>query len=553
MAPATPVVVNLDVTVDSSGNISVFGYPNPIMNNIIVASKILPVSCLYNSRDNALLRFQQLSSDANDIYSERNTSFSTLELTIATAIKAIINASFDCSGATPFTNYSADYHTQASLGKVFIASYADGLFGHVAATAAIDNDVAFVNYMNNDTAQDAAINKALARGLYSLSSSVATSIAKQVVGQDSSRAHLEDNLSNWQAVEFKSGDIIYMSVRLLQPIVSVSNAAQQSTPLSTDYTVKTYAMKITLWDGTGVNPKTGGSSGGGGGGGFGDFVLISYSQQSGVSTSSTAYGVNQSMILEPSPVGAPNSFSVTPSLPTGLSINTTTGVISGTPTQETTLTTYTVTATNTTNSASNTTDITFATVSTTAPTFTYYSLQDPDGSLSLTTNANSTFNPMTSDYIIEYSISPALPTSSSINSVSGELHIVPRVTAYPSTVHTITATNGVAASTRTLTLQIGALTPVSITYPQEGSTITLYWGQSFPSITPSLSGSPNSFSISPTLPTGMSFNTSTGVISGTPSQYQSAVSHTITATNTSTGLSDTSVLSIRVVSGGVLD
>lgn len=50
--------------------------------------------------------------------------------------------------------------------------------------------------------------------------------------------------------------------------------------------------------------------------------------------------------LTPTVTGAVDSYSVSPALPTGLSLNTTTGVISGTPTADTAEATYVVTATN---------------------------------------------------------------------------------------------------------------------------------------------------------------------------------------------------------------
>jgi hypothetical protein len=548
--------------VESSGNISVFGLTKPDMKNVIIASQTLPVSTLYNSTDNGIFRFNQTSSNPEDITAERNTSFTTTEAIIANNIKAVLNAPFNCSAAEPFNNYSNEYHTQSSFGALALSTYANSLFGHVAATAAIDNDDMIIGYMNNDTETDAALNKALAHALYDLSAEKATYIAKQVIGQDASRAKFEDNESDWQAVEFKSGDIIYMSIRLIEPIVTASNNRQQSVPLSTDHAAIIYVMEITLWDGTGVNPKNGGSSGGGGGSSGelsgGDFILISYNlppSESAPSYHAFAVGGDE-IILEPTVIGTPNSYTISPNLPLGLTINNTSGVISGVPSEFTTLTTYTITATNTFNDIFNTTNITFATVSTEATTVTYLSLEQPDGTLELTTNTTSSFYPTTSDYVIQYSISPllaSLPAGSTLDPVTGELRIVPSETAYPRTPHIINATNGVSTTMLGLYLEIGALVPVTITYPQEGTTITLGTGYDIPPIIPTLEGSPNQFTISPALPTGLFFNTFNGIISGTPTQIRSVQNYTITATNTGTGLSDTSVLTIRTPSGGLID
>ncbi len=55
--------------------------------------------------------------------------------------------------------------------------------------------------------------------------------------------------------------------------------------------------------------------------------------------------------MAPTVAGVPTSYSVSPSLPAGLSLNTTTGVISGSPTSASAAATYTVTATNVSGSA----------------------------------------------------------------------------------------------------------------------------------------------------------------------------------------------------------
>ncbi len=70
-------------------------------------------------------------------------------------------------------------------------------------------------------------------------------------------------------------------------------------------------------------------------------------------------------------------------------------------------------------------------------------------------------------------------------------------------------------------------------------------GITIPSITPQLSGNPaTSFSISPALPSGLNFSTSTGIISGTPTVSGVQTSYTISATNS--GGSTSAVIKITV-------
>ena len=81
----------------------------------------------------------------------------------------------------------------------------------------------------------------------------------------------------------------------------------------------------------------------------------------------------------------------------------------------------------------------------------------------------------------------------------------------------------------TINLVIGAAVAPTISYV--GSPYTYYTGLGISSLTPTVTGSPTSYSISPALPTGLSFSTTTGVISGTPSAVTAAANYTITATN----------------------
>ena len=60
----------------------------------------------------------------------------------------------------------------------------------------------------------------------------------------------------------------------------------------------------------------------------------------------------------------------------------------------------------------------------------------------------------------------------------------------------------------------------------------------------STGGSIASFSISPSAPAGMSFNTTTGALTGTPTSVASATSYTITATNTSGSATATFTLTV---------
>ena len=255
------VTVNFDIIVDASSNIMVFGQAPEIIPNVIVAERTLPTSDLYKGTDDGIFQFYGVSlPDVNnnivdDIIGQRNYNFSGSIEQLASDFSYIINGMFDCSGAYPFAGYSADYQTYNTFGRIALAAYTHALFGHVAATAAIENDVKFYNKMNGEGGSDARLAHEIVTKLFYMSVEGSTKIVKQVIGQDSSRAHFEDNDLNdpvgLQSLQFIPGDIIYVTIRLLPPFVSVSGttadvAAQLSIPAANLYTTTNYNLKITL-------------------------------------------------------------------------------------------------------------------------------------------------------------------------------------------------------------------------------------------------------------------------------------------------------------------
>ena len=73
-------------------------------------------------------------------------------------------------------------------------------------------------------------------------------------------------------------------------------------------------------------------------------------------------------------------------------------------------------------------------------------------------------------------------------------------------------------------------------------------GTAIGNVNPTVTGTPTSYSIAPALPAGLSLNTTTGVISGTPSATAASATYTVTATNA--GGSTTATLTIVVNSAG---
>ncbi|MBS1530692.1 MAG: putative Ig domain-containing protein, partial [Bacteroidetes bacterium] len=224
--------------------------------------------------------------------------------------------------------------------------------------------------------------------------------------------------------------------------------------------------------------------------------------------------------LTPTVTNNPTSYSISPALPAGLSFNTSTGVISGTPTVASAPVIYTVTATNASGSVTTTINITVL-----SPTISYAG--SPYSYITGITISNLT--PTVTGSPLSYSISPALPAGLSFNASTGVVSGTPTAVS-SATTYTITANyaGSVTAST-SISITITLAAP-SISYTPSINVYTT--GVAISSLTPAnTGGAVASWSISPGLPAGLSFDTATGIISGTPTATSAATTYTVTATN----------------------
>jgi hypothetical protein len=309
-----PIAVNFNVEIDASGNLNVFNAAAPVVTNVIVAEHTLPVTALYDAdAQTGLLELWEPSGDQGDIKvqladTDKSASgglnltgaYQTAAKALASGLEAILCDTFDCSAASPFSNYtsSVEYYKQRDFGRVALATYAHYMFGHVDATAAITNDKAFVEGMlslsDKGDSEDAAeragawtksttadvqswstassgtdanlairlVKAIVAKGLDGAGvpnvSSVNDAnttlghIVGQVVGQDASRLMDYDNsqrtLDQHILLRFIAGDVIYMNIRLKAPAVNVGATNQQvlGSTLENMYSEENFTIKITL-------------------------------------------------------------------------------------------------------------------------------------------------------------------------------------------------------------------------------------------------------------------------------------------------------------------
>lgn len=151
--------------------------------------------------------------------------------------------------------------------------------------------------------------------------------------------------------------------------------------------------------------------------------------------------------VTPSVMGQVSSYSVSPGLPVGLSMNAGTGVISGTPTAITAQASYTVSASN---SAGSTTATISIQVTDVAATISYSSPL-----YALTPNVPALIVPSaTGGTILRWSIAPSLPSGLVFDTSSGSISGAPAGPAAMTT-YTVTATNSGGQSNATFSLSIG--------------------------------------------------------------------------------------------------
>jgi hypothetical protein len=290
-----------------------------------------------------------------------------------------------------------------------------------------------------------------------------------------------------------------------------------------------FAFLLLAGCGGGVGGSTSGvgnSSGGGGtGGGTGGAAPSALSYSSPV-TATVGTAITP---LSPTVTGTVTSYSVNPALPTGLSLDTSSGVISGTPTASATKATYTITATNASGSTTFSLSITVSAANPSAPS----ALSYPGPVTATVGTAITPLSPTVTGTVTSYSVSPTLPAGLSVNTTSGVISGTPTASAAKAT-YTITATNGSGSTTFGLSLTVNPANPAApsaLSYP---SPMTATVGTAITPLSPTVTGTVTSYSVSPALPAGLSLNTTSGVISGTPTASAAKTTYSITAKN-STG------------------
>lgn len=224
-------------------------------------------------------------------------------------------------------------------------------------------------------------------------------------------------------------------------------------------------------------------------------------------SSQATYSLNVPFALAPSITysGTGLTFNIIGTLPTGLSIDSSTGAITGIPTSGPGSSIYMILATNTSGSSFETLELL------TGPVFSYSASQYDYIVGNAFTAILPTVTYPTSGAIL-YSVSPALPSGLSLNTFTGEISGTPTA-ASVDVEFTITATaNGESNS---IILDINEAAPPNIAYSASYDYVRSTAFSQSPTLT--YTGANFSLAINAgSLPAGLSLNATTGAITGTP-------------------------------------
>ena len=355
-----------------------------------------------------------------------------------------------------------------------------------------------------------------------------------------------------------------ISISTATVTATVGTAIADITITSSGGTVSSYGINPTLPEGLTLDPSNGTISGTPTAVSTSTSYTITATNSSGTDTVTLTIVVNAAAVAAPSisistatvtatvgnaiadisitsSGGAVASYGIAPTLPEGLTLDTSNGTISGTPTAVAEAISYIITATNSGGTATATVAITVNAAAVAVP-----SISISTATVTATVGTAIADISITSSggTVASYGIAPTLPEGLTLDTSNGTISGTPTAVS-ASTNYTITATNSSGLDTVTLTITVNAAAVAVPSISISSATVTATVGTAIADITiTSSGGTVASYGIAPTLPDGLTLDPSNGTISGTPTAVSGSTNYTITATNSS-GL-DTVTLTIVV-------
>lgn len=216
-------------------------------------------------------------------------------------------------------------------------------------------------------------------------------------------------------------------------------------------------------------------------------------------------------------------FVISPTLPAGLSINTSTGVVSGTPSAASVAANYTVTVSDGSTSATATITIAVSGTATLSP-----GTQTVTGRVGAAITATTAFT-STGLGTRYFSIAPALPAGLVFSSSTGVLSGT-ATAAKEATTYVVTAADGTNYAVATMRLTISAVPVMTPASQAVSGVVGTAIATTSVFAAPTVTGT-KTFTVSPALPTGLTLNATTGAVSGTPTAASTQTTYIVTATD----------------------
>ena len=219
-------------------------------------------------------------------------------------------------------------------------------------------------------------------------------------------------------------------------------------------------------------------------------------------------------------------FVISPTLPAGLSINTSTGVVSGTPSAASVAANYTVTVSDGATSATAIITIGVSGTATLSP-----STQTVTGRVGAAITVTTAFT-STGLGTRYFSIAPALPAGLVFSSSTGVLSGT-ATAARGATTYVVTAADGTNYAVATMRLTISAVPLMTPASQAVSGVVGTAIATTSVFVAPTLTDTSGTktFTVSPALPAGLTLNAATGTVSGTPTAVSTQTTYIVTGTD----------------------
>ena len=219
-------------------------------------------------------------------------------------------------------------------------------------------------------------------------------------------------------------------------------------------------------------------------------------------------------------------FVISPTLPAGLTMNSSTGVVSGTPTASSVASNYTVTVSDGATSATATITIAVSGTATLSP-----GTQTVTGRVGAAITATTAFT-STGLGTRYFSIAPALPAGLVFSSSTGVLSGT-ATAAKGATTYVVTAADGTNYAVATMRLTISAVPVMTPASQSVSGVVGTAIATTSVFVAPTLTDTSGTktFTVSPALPAGLTLNAATGTVSGTPTAVSTQTTYVITGTD----------------------